>query len=118
MGNIGKRQHLIQLVNVTSSQNTTGTWKPNDDDVIYTGYAEAIRKRGQNNREFGFQDQMADEYEFQIPYQTGLTMTVNTRCIYKNRVYKLSNIRLQDEKIGRIIFDGVSTDAAVYFDTI
>lgn len=123
MGNIklalGKMIHQIQLANVTSNQDTSGTWKPNADEVIYTGLASAVRNSGANNAEFGSQDVTLDQYEFQIRYQQGLVITVNTRCIYKNRVYKISNVRLLNEdRYGRIVFDGTSSDFASNFDTV
>lgn len=97
MAGIGSMRRTISIVNLTPSQGGDGSWTATAGTTVIT--TKAYRKKRSSDRSYNqFTSSFENIFDYEIYYNSGLTLNVNMIIRDASQDYTIQSIELVDDK--------------------
>lgn len=97
MAYIGGMDRRISIVNLTPTKGADGSWTPTTGTTVITCWA--YRKKRNSDRSYNqFTSSFENIFDYEIYYNSGLTLNVNMIIRDASQDYTIQSIELVDDK--------------------
>lgn len=97
MAALGQIRRRVSIVNLTPTKGADGSWTPTTGTTVLTCWA--YRKKRSSDRTYNqFTGSFENIYDYEIYYNSGLTLNVNMIIRDASEDYTIQSIELVDDK--------------------